>query len=526
MQIGPYVSDNIVQLWEGILKLLKKNFICTLVCAFGLVLYSQLMTQQLVNAYDGLWEYTYHSAGKWELSLGRWFWLYLDRFHFGINNDPWTSILTIMLFSIGMCVILDIFCLEDKKISFLISALFISSTAVCVSLSYRYMSPIFGFAFLLSVLAVWVIIKMDKIVLPVIQGSFMVALSMGAYQAYLGCTCLVIVGYLLWKLYCTDVQWKQLAIYMGKSAAMVLTGGILYVLLLKVHLIIFHTSLSNYNGADTYSFWNSIKKLPVSIKNAYSIFTMYFFKDLYRVNMLQSYKIYMVPFILAAVIIVIGFIQIWCRCRIRAICFLALMILLPVAANAVVLIATDTGVAIQMTAPLALTIPVFICLASKVVSNINLPLLIQVVGGAVALVVLWGNIYQVQVDQNAMYEGKVAASTMAEEILNELAEEKCLDTDLRYCFIGIPAGNRLFYVSEAYAYANNYAMIGVGWTDSDSSMKSWRGIFRYFCGVNINIWSTNSCEVEIAEADIDNMPVYPMKGYIKQVGDVVVIKVN
>ena len=526
MKFRSYINNNLMPLWEGILKLIKKYSTYTLICIFGLVLYSQLMTHQLVNAYDGLWEYTYHSAGKWELSLGRWLWLYLDKIRFGINNDPWTSILTISLFSIGMCLISDLFCLEDKKVSFLISALFISSTAVCVSLSYRYMSPIFGFAFLLSVLAVWVVIKTDKVVLPVLLGSFMVALSMGAYQAYLGCTCLIIVGYLLWQLYCTDIQWKQIGIYFGKSTAMVLIGGILYVLLLKIHLIVFQTSMSNYNGADTYSLLNSVKKLPVTIKNAYSMFVMYFFKDLYRTNMLQSYKVYTVLFILAGVIITIGFIHIWCKNRIRAICFLVLTILSPVAANAVVLIATDTGVSIQMTAPLALTIPVFFCIASKVVSHTKMSLLIQVAGGTAAMVVLWGSIYQVQVDQNAMYEGRTAASTMAEEILHELADEKCLDPDLRYCFIGIPAGNRLFYVSDAYAYANNYAMIGVGWTDPSSSMKSWRGIFHYFCGVNINVWPTDSCKDEIAGADIENMPVYPMKGYIKQVGDVVVIKVN
>lgn len=52
------------------------------------------------------------------------------------------------------------------------------------------------------------------------------------------------------------------------------------------------------------------------------------------------------------------------------------------------------------------------------------------------------------------------------------------------------------------------------------------GDISYFCGVNINIWPTDSCKDEIAGADIENMPVYPMKGYIKQVGDVVVIKVN
>lgn len=230
------------------------------------------MTLQLVNAYDGLWEYTYHAAGKWELSLGRWFWLYLDKIRFGVNNDPWTSIMTILLFSAGVYLISDLFCLEDKKVTFLFSSLFLSSTAVCVSLSYRFMSPVFGFAFLLSVLAAWFTLKFKRVILLVLAGSLMVALSMGAYQACLGCTCLVIAGYLLWKLNCADVSWRQLGLYTGKSAAMLSLGGILYVLLLKVHLAIFNTPLSTYNGADSYSLWNTLKILALPIAaNAVSL---------------------------------------------------------------------------------------------------------------------------------------------------------------------------------------------------------------------------------------------------------------
>ena len=253
---------------------------------------------------------------------------------------------------------------------------------------------------------------------------------------------------------------------------------------------------------------------------------MYFFKDLYKTNMFQEYKIYLLLFVLAGGIIVIEVVQIWRKNCIRAICFLVLTSVLPVAANAVALVATDVGMSIQMTAPLALFIPILVCIASKVKCRCKMFLLAQMAGGLVILIALWGNIYQVQVDQNAMYEGKTAASVMAEEIVHELAERDCLDPDLRYCFVGIPAGNRLFYVSEAYGLANNYAMVGVGWTDSDSTMKSWRGIFHYFCGINLNVWPTNSCADEIAEANIADMPVYPETGYVKQVGDVVVVKVN
>lgn len=504
----------------------KKYIPCGLIFLCGLALYSQLMSQQLVNAYDGLWEYTYHSAGKWELSLGRWFWLSLDKFRFGMNNDPWTSILSVLLFSAGMYVISDIFCLKNKIISFLVSVLFISSTAVCVSLSYRFMSPVFGAAFLLSTLAAWVTLKSRKLVLPVLLGSFMIALSMGAYQSYLGCACVIIAGYLLWQLYCTDVSWKQLGIVLGKSAAMLLLGAVFYILLLNIRLKRFDIALSNYNGANTYSIWNTIKKLPITLKNAYFLFYMYFFKHLYKTNMFQSCQIYIFIFAAAGIFFLIGFVQIWKKSRVRAICFLALTLVLPVACNAVALVATDVGISIQMTAPLALLVPVLVCIASQIKSSFRISVFAQLAGLAVILVTLWGNIYQIQVDQNAMYEGRTAATAMAEEILHELADQECLDPDLRYCFIGIPAGNRLFYVSDAYALANTYALVGVGWTDPESAMKSWRGIFHHFCGVNLNVWSTSSCADEIAAADVENMPAYPKPGYVKQSGDVVVVKMN
>ncbi len=493
-------------------------------CVFGLLIYSQLMTQHLVNTYDGLWEYTYHSAGKWELSLGRWFWLYLDKIRFGVSNDPWTSVLTLLLFSAGMLLTVDIFCLKDKKITFLTSALFMSSTAVCVSLAYRYMSPIFGFAFFTSVLAAWFIIKSESIIMPVLAGAFTIALSMGSYQAYIGCTCLIIAGNLVWRLYCTDISCKQIGLYIGKSIATLLSGGIIYILLLKVHLYIFNTALSTYNGAQSYSFWNTIKKLPETIKYSYIMFEMYFFKDLYKTNMFQQYKIYWILFAIYAVLLLVGFLHIWKRSPLRAGFYILVILVLPVMTNAVMLIATDVGISIQMTAPLALFIPILLCIVHKM--EFRFPVLVKTLGGIAVLMALWGNIYQIQLDQNAMYEGKTAASAMAQEIVHDLAREECLSPDLRYCIIGIPAGNRLFYVSEAYGLSNNYAMVGVGWTDSDSSMKSWRGIFHHFCGINLNIWPSGACQTEIEEADLANMPVYPEYGYIQQVGDVVVIKTN
>ncbi len=492
---------------------------------FAICVYSQLMCNQLVNAYDGLWEYTYQEAGKWEMSLGRWFWLYIDRFRFGLSNDPWTSILTIACFVTGICLLLDIFQLEHFRVRALVTALFLSSTVVCISLSYRYMSPTFGLAFLLSILSVWFVLKERYTVLSVLAGSVSVALMMGLYQAYLGCTCLVIVGYFMWRL-STEDSVKQIGLRFLMCAAMILAGGILYIILLNIHLKIFNVALSSYNGANTYSILNSIKRLPDTLKTSYTVFNLYFFKELFKTNMLQSYGIYPVVLVLTGVLLLIGTIQIWKKSRLKAVFFLLLAAVLPIACNAVMLIATDGGISLQMTGAFALLLPVFTCVIFKMNWTYLFLNLLKVAMGVGLIAVLWGNIYQVQTDQNAMYEGKTATVTMTAEILSDLADEECLDEELQYCFVGIPAANTMFHVTEAYSKANSYAKFGAGWADPGSIQKSWYGIWNYVCGVNLDIHSTEEYREALQQGNCENMPIYPEKGYIKRVGDVVIVRVS
>ncbi len=492
---------------------------------FGLCVYGQLMCNQLVNAYDGLWEFTYHEAGKWEMSLGRWFWLYIDRFRFGLSSDPWTSILTILCFATGMCLVMHLFELERFYSTALIAALFLSSTVVCISLSYRYMSPTFGLGFLLSVFAVCAVVKTKHSVLGIGAGSVSVALMMGLYQAYLGCTCLVIVGYFLWRL-STEESVKQIGKQFLKCVLMLVTGGILYILLLNLHLKIFRVALSSYNGADTYSILNTLKRLPDTVKASYTIFGLYFFGDMYKTNMLQSYWIYPVVFALLLVLLLAGAVSIWRKSRMKAVCFLLLILVLPIACNAVMLVATDGGISLQMTGAFALCIPVLVCVIAKLPWKHRIWNWFKGGLAVVLIAVLWGNIYQVQIDQNAMYEGKTATTAMTAEIMNELAREECLADDLRYCFIGIPASSELFFVSGAYDKANGYAMFGIGWSDPGSSKKSWNGIWHYIYGVDLPVYSTEECREALTKADWEKMPAYPQKGYVKKVDDVVLIKIQ
>lgn len=491
----------------------------------GLCVYGQLMSNSLVNAYDGLWEFTYHEAGKWEMSLGRWFWLYIDRLRFGLSNDPWTSILTIVCFSTGICLMLHIFELEQLGITGLIAALFISSTAVCISLSYRYMSPTFGCAFMLSVLAVWFVTRSKSVIGGILFGGISIALMMGLYQAYLGCTCLLIIGYFLWRLTSEDSV-KKISGKFLECVLMLLVGGIVYVLLLNLHLKVFHVALSSYNGADTYSVLNTLQRLPETVKASYQIFSLYFWGDMYKINMLQDYGIYHAIFAIFGISLLVEAVRVWRISHVKSVLLLVLVCLIPIACNAVMLVATDGGISLQMTGAFALCIPVMGCVIFKIKFGSRVWRWMRSGVIVVLLLLLWGNIYQVQMDQNAMYEGKIATTAMTAGMMNTMAEEECLDDDLQYCFIGLPAGNELFFVSEAYEKANRYAQFGMGWGDPGSAKKSWNGIWHYIYGVNLPIYSTEECQEALIEADWEKMPVYPQKGYMKRMGNVVIIKVS
>lgn len=140
---------------------------------FSFIVYFLLISQGLVNSDDGLWEYNYYKAGKWSLSLGRWFWLYLDRLRFGVHTEPVTSLITLACYSAGLVVMLDLFaCNPARKIAWLACALLLSNVSVCVTLTYRFMSPTFGLAFLLAISAVWVIIKIKKPWLAIFGGVY------------------------------------------------------------------------------------------------------------------------------------------------------------------------------------------------------------------------------------------------------------------------------------------------------------------------------------------------------------------
>ncbi len=489
---------------------------------FGAVTYYLLISNQLVNSNDGLWEYNYYKSGSWSLSLGRWFLPYLDRLRFGISVEPFASLLTMSFYSAGFIFILDLFDLGKRISSYFASMLFLSSTAVCVTLSYRFTSPSYGLAFLLSVLAAWVIIKWENKFTSFVVGGGLIAFAMGAYQAYIGCTCMVLVGYFIYALQ-EDIPFRKIIEDIAKALFSAVTGGVFYVAVLSIHLKIFNVSMADYSGANTYSLGNTMKHLGSSLGRSYEMFFRYF-EGYFKINALQSIYIYTVVWLVVIVFLVIGFMKTLKKSKKRAALYLVFTFAIPVASNAVLLVATGAWTSLLMTAPMALCLPVMWCVECKIVA-VNKKWYMSL-NTFLMVVLLYGNFYQVQIDQEAMLEGKIATTSLASGIIHDLNDCGYLSADLKYCVLGMPAWNDMFKTTVIYEKANQEALFGSWYNDVGCSRRSWQGVFSYLCGTNLQIATYEEYGKVLGNETVQTMAKYPEDGYISRIGDIIVVKVS
>lgn len=504
-----------------------KKYLPVFVCCFlfSIVVYYMLLSHQLVNSNDGIWEYSYYKAGKWSLSLGRWFLLYLDRLHFGISTDPLTSLTVLAFYCAGFVFLLDIFEMGKRKTGCFAAMLFLTSIAVSSSLTYRYTSHSFGLAFLLSMLAAWVLAKLNNAVWAVVLSGILIALVMGLYQAHLNCVCIVLLGYYLDMFNRKNTDLRGIFRKIRNSFGGIIVGGVLYVAVLKAHLAFFYLQLSDYNGANRYSLWNSIRNFEGSMRRTYREFGRYFMEEICLLDIFWTLPVLPAALGIMALLLIGAFWRLFKTDKRKAALYPALIFLIPPACNAVLMIATVADVSVLMTAGLALCVPVLLCVTANLEFSDNFFPNVRKCTYLLLGIMLYGSVYQLQTDQYAMLEGQTAAATMARDIVHELGEEELLDADLEYCVVGVAGYNDLFEKSKIYEGSNMYARFGIWYNEPSCTRRTWQGIFSYLCGMNLTMCSSVDYSMIYGNEIVRDMPVYPNDGYIAKVGDIVVVKV-
>lgn len=521
------IHRDALQWWKGP----DKKYFCVML-GFAVVVYFPLMSQKLTNTFDGLWVDTYYIAGGWELSIGRWLWPLADALRFGVQTDPINSLLTLSLVTLSFILVRRLFTTKDSFLTYLLGMAFISSASVSIQLSYRYMSPIFGLSLFLSVAAAYCVIRTENKARAVVQGTVCLTLSLGLYQANLGSFCLILLVYFLMLLF-QKLDRSLIHAHIAKSLCSAAAGVALYYLTLKLILLVTGFQMSEYNGAASVSPLYVLKRLPTGAARAYQIFGIYFFRNQYRNNILQAMGFF------ALIVLLVGFgllKRFWRVVRSRdpeyILLSAAALAVLPAICNVTLLITSEATWRLQMAGALDLFIPLCILLldVTRKKQPQNEKLRMAVIGGTVLLagLIVYGNVYMRAVDQEAMYEGRKSLKSMTDRIADDLMDFGYFDGEERLpvVFVGRPSSNPTFLMREYYLYANTYAQIGRFWGGSGVARQVWKSVFQNITPVNLTYGRVERYLEVYAESETEQMPTYPQEGYIRQIGDTVVVKIS
>lgn len=495
----------------------------------GIVVYFPILCQGLNNTYDGLWQPTYMTAGGWEISLGRWLWPYWDRLHFGIQSGHINTMFTIVAFALGLTLAKACMSRSNSLISVLAGCLFMANTVVCISLSYPSMSGVFGMAFLLSVAAAYAIIKIENNGIAIGAGVICLTASIGMYQAYICVFCLIALVAFFQKLEKDSLI--EIGSYVFRVGICAVAGVALYVLILKAHIILLDVSISDYKGAAGISLGNSLANLKQSIARTYELFSVYFWGSEYRHSIWQMNRLFfgVVFAALGAALFVHWGNKLKERQYGRVLAQAAIVLALPIACLMILLAATEANLSMQMMGGLAMLLPV--CAWTVDVlwqASTSKPRWIIASATVLTALALYGSVYMAAVDQEAMKEGIGATKMMANQIVQDLnrGEYMSQSQENTVMLLGRPSANATFKKGNFFEKANQYARVGRFWTKEDCMRRAWAGVFNKYVPINIKMCSQEQYLSLFETDEVQKMPSYPNEGYIRQIGDVVVVKVS
>ena len=480
--------------------------------------YLPLIARGLTNSVDGLWATSYYQSGNWELSIGRWAWLFLDKAREGYGAEPFNSLLTLLLLSIAAYISVKMFTGSKYK-AYIYAMLMLCSVTVCCYLSYRYMSPTFGLSVLLSVIAASLIaketqtIKQEIMYLAIVTA--LLVISLGLYQANIGCFCVVVILAMM-KLVMNDNKKQSLRIFV-KSMIAGAVGCVLYKIAWDICLKLRHTAPSSYKGANSLSVGEIIINIPLSLEKIYSTWVRHF--SFAKGN----YIFHPIRIVLAvAVLALVLFVGIKAARKniINLILYIVLCLVIPVGANLAVLLAPKSGAVLtQMTMPMAMVLPLFLCFIEG--AGFKTEKLLGVLGA----LLLYGNVYAVGADIDAMAQGSTTCYAIMNSVMNTLNETDLFSHDYQYIFCGDMSANELFNANEMYYKANSYAKFGTLMTNPDMMRNAYVGLLDDI-GIKLRVADYPVCLQVYDSGILDNMPAYPAEGSIVEQNGYVIIKIS
>ena len=518
----------------------------------SLVVYAVFMTNELSNTYDGMWKGYKYKEYDWVVSLGRYIWPLVGYSRRCLSPEPFNTVVTMVFFSLGACLIVSLFDLYNQKIAaYVIAISIVVNTAVSIALSYRNTQSTFGVAFAAAVAAVWILVlqkniktemnnKTEVSFVSIILSAMLITISLGCYQAGIGCTVCLMMAYIL-RMFVRGDDNREVCTFCLSASAALIIGCILYKAGWMTVTYVTGIPASAYHGADSVTLGGILVNIHNRIKDAFSGWMLWTFGNDLRHNIFQDCIIYKVLVIISGLIVILAVFSTSCKTSIlRALISVSIFILFPLGTNIAMLLSPGGGgMQLQMSMPLVMQKPLLFALLLEVLScNIpffriadaipNKMICIKTVVTVIVMMLVYGDFIMVSVDQHIMLKSRQTAIALMHDLASteEFREVASAPPEGGFVFLGNPCNNQVYRKDELWEYSNDYAKYGQFWLGGNCNTQSYLGYLRD-SGISVPFNNDYDYWHQLEQLDATKeMPSYPTKGYVRKIEDVVVIKVS
>lgn len=507
---------------------LKENWIEKYLVAFlttilgGLVIHFQLYSNMLMSP-DSLWFSGRYFSNDWELSLGRWLWLYIDKMGFGTVLPFWNTFVCLIIYGITNVILSKMYNINDKILQSILSLLIISSPYFSMSLQYYSFSIKHALGCLFAILSIYFIRTRHISIIRYLLSIISLALSLACYQCYLGIAAIVALILIIFDLMNKSfINLKYFFIYLCKYIIVFVGGIIQYYVILQLLLNSHDIMIASYKGVSDISLLSSLESLPYSILQSYKDFFEYFGGTIISRNAYGSrlcYFVFATMFFLSTIKLVLLEKELW-----KKIAYSVLILIVPVACNIVDLIATNADMYLLGIGGMLLIVPLLTPLMLQIFTN-NKTLTRIIYVSILALTYTF--ILQDNVDSKVMLDNYKQASSLTNRMWQRVEEQTSYSNGMKVMIAGIPGMNPNYVLASDYINsANDYAQWGLFWTTWDGSTNCWRMLIKNELGINVNMCNQQEYKEIANTTAFWEMNEYPAQNSIGVINNVIVVKIS
>lgn len=278
------------------------------------------------------------SSGRWMLHILNILW---DKLWGSYSVPLFHGLLSLLILAFTCVVLVRAFEIQSKWSAFALSAITVTAAPIGSIFFFLFTSHFYMLALLLMALSIYILRK--KCVWAFVLAVCFAACSLGIYQAYFPFFAVALMLQLLSQTLKKEQSFKQWLLCAGKSAAALVLSYLLYYLILQVLLRVFSQQISDYQGL------NSMGSIDLSaITQAY-----YHYFGIFTHNYVgfSATGIVRIVILLLLLLSVAGVAVLWktSKHKLQPLFATLIFLLLPLAANAFLMIASQSTIYTRMT---------------------------------------------------------------------------------------------------------------------------------------------------------------------------------